>query len=225
MLSRRTFLSHRRRPRLLPHPPGRRPAAEEARRRHHRLELPLPRLAHGRAVPRRLPGPRPLAQAAVRRRVRLRGPEAEGRPERRPGRRNSASRSIPPIAEALRCGGDKLAVDAVLDHRRARQLPEEPARADAVPAVRVLQAGRGRVREGRPRRPRVQRQAPVLEVGVGQGDGRHRPQAEDSRSWPGRACRRRGGCRRSISPRGPRSRRWSASPSAGWTVTTSTPWK
>ena len=34
----------------------------------------------------------------------------------------------PTIAEALRCGGDKLAVDAVLDHRRARQLPGQRAR-------------------------------------------------------------------------------------------------
>ena len=38
----------------------------------------------------------------------------EERPEPASGRRSSASRSTRPIAEALRCGGDKLAVDAVL---------------------------------------------------------------------------------------------------------------
>ena len=37
-----------------------------------------------------------------------------GRPERGARARSSASRSIPTIAETLRCGGDKLAVDGVL---------------------------------------------------------------------------------------------------------------
>ena len=55
-----------------------------------------------------------LAPAADRRRLRLRRSDAEERPEPAAGRRSSASRSTRPIAEALRCGGDKLAVDAVL---------------------------------------------------------------------------------------------------------------
>ena len=51
---------------------------------------------------------------ADRRRLALRRPEARGRPERRSGAEHSASPSTRRIAEALRCGGDKLAVDGVL---------------------------------------------------------------------------------------------------------------
>ncbi len=45
-----------------------------------------------------------------------------GRPERRAGRAASASRSIPTIAEALRCGGSEAGRRRRLDHRRARRI-------------------------------------------------------------------------------------------------------
>ena len=60
------------------------------------------------------------------------------------------------------------------DHRRARQLPEQRVRPDEVSALRVLQAGGRRLPQGRPDGAGLQRQAPVLELGVGQGDGRDR---------------------------------------------------
>ena len=78
----------------------------------------------------------------------------------------------PTIAEALRCGGDKLAVDAVLIIGEHGNYPKSEYRSDEVPALRVLQAGDRRLPQGRPRGPRLQRQAPVVEVGMGQGDGR-----------------------------------------------------
>ncbi len=147
------------------------------------------------------------------------------RPEPRAGRRSSASPIYPTIAEALRCGGEKLAVDAVLIIGEHGNYPQKRVRPDAVPALRVLQAGDRRFQAGRPRGAGVQRQAPVVEVGVGQGDGRHVARRWDFRSWPARRCRSPGGCRRSTCPTAPRSRRCCAWPSAASTATTSTRWK
>ena len=70
----------------------------------------------------------------------------------------------PTIAETLRCGGNELAVDARPDHRRARQLPEQREGTDPLSALRVLRAVRRGLREGRPRRPGLQRQAPLLQL-------------------------------------------------------------
>ena len=75
------------------------------------------------------------------------------------------------------------------DHRRARQLSGQRIRPEEVSALRVLQAGRRRLSQGRPDRAGLQRQAPVVEVGVGQGDGRHVARAEVPVPAPVRRCR------------------------------------
>ena len=80
---------------------------------------------------------------------------------------------FPTVAEALRCGGKELAVDAVLIIGEHGEYPKNEYRPDEIPALRVLQAGHRRLPQGRPRGPGLQRQAPVVEVGVGEGDGRH----------------------------------------------------
>ena len=50
----------------------------------------------------------------------------------------------PTIAEALRCGGDRLACDAGANHRRARRVPQQRKGTKALPALRVFQ----RMRQG-----------------------------------------------------------------------------
>ena len=65
-------------------------------------------------VPRGLSPIRPLATAGRRGRVALRRSAARRRPEHRPLPRVSVFEVYPSIAEALRCGGDSLAVDGVL---------------------------------------------------------------------------------------------------------------
>ena len=87
----------------------------------------------------------------------------------RPG--STSCSSIPTIEEALTLGGSKLAVDGVVDHRRARRLPEEREGPDALPALRVFQAGGQGLRSERPQRAGVQRQAPLDELGRLPGDG------------------------------------------------------
>ena len=147
-------------------------------RRHDRVARPLARLAHGRALPARLPDRGQVAPAAVRRRVGLRRSDAQERPEPRSAPRSSASRSIRPIAEALRCGGDKLAVDAVLIIGEHGDYPRNEIGQKQYPRYEFFQAGRRGLPQGRPRRAGLQRQAPVVELGLGAGDGRHGPQAE-----------------------------------------------
>ena len=68
----------------------------------------------------------------------------------------------PSIAEALRCGGEKLAVDAVLANRRAGRLCAERKGPDPLSPVRILQAMRRGVRKGRPGGAGLQRRAPLL---------------------------------------------------------------
>ncbi len=58
---------------------------------------------------------------------------------------------FPTVAEALRCGGKELAVDAVLIIGEHGRYPEERVWPDEVPALRVLQAGDRRLPQGRPR--------------------------------------------------------------------------
>ena len=76
------------------------------------------------------------------------------------------------IAEALRCGGDKLAVDGVVIIGEHGNYPTQQERADPLSSVRVLPASHRGLRQGRPRGPGVQRQAPVLQCPEGRTDGR-----------------------------------------------------
>ena len=77
----------------------------------------------------------------------------------------------PTIREALRCGGDKLAVDAVLLIIEHGDYPRNAKGTGALSALRVLPAGGGGLRAGWARRSGVQRQAPLLRHGQGQEDG------------------------------------------------------
>ena len=131
----------------------------------------------------------------------------------------------PTIAEALRCGGDKLAVDAVLIIGEHGNYPINELGQKKYPRYEFFKQVADVFRQGRPSRPGLQRQAPVVEMGLGQGDGRHVARAEVP--VPGRlvaagdvadagdrpAVRGRG--------RGDDVRRASAAS----TATTSTPWK
>ena len=83
----------------------------------------------------------------------------------------------PTVAEALRCGGDKLAVDAVLLIGEHGDYPDQRDRPEAISAVRAVLADRQGLPGGRPHDARLQRQAPLVEVRVGQGDGRDGPRA------------------------------------------------
>ncbi len=57
-------------------------------------------------------------------------------------------------------------------HRRTRPVSAERKRPDDVPAVRVLPADRQGLQRQRAIRARLQRQAPLVEVGMGEGDVR-----------------------------------------------------
>ena len=62
-------------------------------------------------------------------RLALRRPEARGDLSREREQRHPGLKVYPTIAEALTCGGDRLAVDGVLLDRRARQLSRGTRRA------------------------------------------------------------------------------------------------
>ncbi len=81
----------------------------------------------------------------------------------------------PTIAEALRCGGDKLAVDAVLIIGEHGNYPINEIGQKQYPRYEFFKQVVDVFREGRPHGAGLQRQAPVVEVGVGQGDGRDLP--------------------------------------------------
>ena len=114
-----------------------------------------------------------VAPAAVRRRRR---PTSIRRPKDDLSRERAEEFGFtiyPTIAEALRCGGDKLAVDAVLIIGEHGNYPNNEIGQKQYPryeffkqVVDVFEKD-GRTDAG------LQRQAPVVEVGVGQGDGRH----------------------------------------------------
>ena len=118
----------------------------------------------------RLSARRQVGQARREDRLALRGSEAGRRPE--PGPR--AGVRLPGLSDhrrgaALRrrqagggCGHD---------YRRARRLSAQRERADPLSALRILSPVRGRVRKGRPRRARLQRQAPLLQLREGEVDG------------------------------------------------------
>ena len=167
----------------------------------------------------------PLASPAAGRGLGLRRSDARGRPEPpavRGVRLPDLSHDRRGPALRRRQAGRRCRAD----HRRARQLPEQRDRPDA--SIRATSSSSrsptSSAQDGRTV-PGLQRQAPVVELGLGQGDGRDLARAEASRSWPARRCRSPGGCRRSTCPTGPRSRRCCASRSAASTATTSTPWK
>ena len=121
----------------------------------------------------------------------------------------------PTIAESLRRGGDKLDVDGVLLIGGAREISAQRTGTDALSPLRILQGDRGGLQAGRPDRPRLQRQAPLLEVGVVQGDGGYGPRHGGSRFWPGPRCRSPGESPPSKCLMAPRSRKSCACPSAG----------
>ena len=149
-------------------------AREAAGRRHDGLELPLARLAHGRAVPA---SAIPSTGSWHRPPFDVVSAYVDQTPKNDLSRQRAEEFGFtiyPTIAEALRCGGDKLAVDAVLIIGEHGDYPINEHRPEAVPALRVLQAGRRGLPQGRPHGAGLQRQAPVVEVGVGEGDGRDR---------------------------------------------------
>ena len=79
----------------------------------------------------------------------------------------------PTVAEALRCGGDKLAVDAVLligehgDYPTNEIGQKQYPRYELFSQIAKVFSEDGRTDAG------LQRQAPLVEVRMGQGDGRH----------------------------------------------------
>ena len=77
----------------------------------------------------------------------------------------------PTIAEALRCGGDKLAVDAVLIIGEHGNYPRNEKGQILYPRYEFFEQCVEGLREGRPRRPGLQRQAPLLQLREGEGDG------------------------------------------------------
>ena len=106
--------------------------------------------------------------------------------------------------------------------RRARPIPAQREGPDALSALRVLPADREGLPGQRPRRAGVQRQAPLVELGVGEGDVRHVAQhglPVDGRLEPaGHVAHAVGGdaARRAASGKP------CASATAAWTATTST---
>ncbi len=95
----------------------------------------------------------------------------------------------PTIAEALTLGGSKLAVDGVMlvgEHgkypRNEKGQTKYPRYEFFQEIVKVSEVS-GRVG------PDLQRQASLLELGLGEGDVRHVAADGISRSWPARACR------------------------------------
>ena len=95
----------------------------------------------------------------------------------------------PTIAEALTLGGSKLAVDGVVLVGEHGKYPRNEKGQHAVSALRVLPADRQGFRIERPLRAGLQRQAPLLELGLGEGDVRHRARDGLPASWPARVCR------------------------------------
>ena len=93
----------------------------------------------------------------------------------------------PTIAEALTLGGSKLAVDGVVLVGEHGKYPRNEKGQTLYPRYeffkQIVEVFRdsGRVRAG------VQRQAPVLELGLGEGDVRHARARWASRSWPARS--------------------------------------
>ena len=79
----------------------------------------------------------------------------------------------PTIAEALTLGGSTLAVDGVVLIGEHGRYPRNEKRPDAVPALRVLPADREGLQGQRALGAGVQRQAPLVELGMGEGDVRH----------------------------------------------------
>ena len=69
----------------------------------------------------------------------------------------------PTIAEALRCGGDKLAVDGVVIIGEHGNYPRNDKGQILYPRYEFFRQVVDGLREGRPGRPRLQRQAPVLQ--------------------------------------------------------------
>ena len=131
---------------------------------------------------------RHMASARHEDRVAVHRPEARGRSERgtRQGvrlhglshhRRGSAVRRR---QTGRGCGAD---------HRRARRLSAQREGPDPLSALRVLQAVRRGVREGRPRGSRLQRQASLLELRESEVDGGCVQAAAASRCWRVLRCR------------------------------------
>src|SRR6185503_15610340 len=87
--------------------------AEATGHRHDGMALHVARLAHGRALPGRLSNQGQMASSAARRGLRLRRSDAKNDLSRRRAE-EFGFKIYPTVADALRCGGDKLAVDAVL---------------------------------------------------------------------------------------------------------------
>ena len=72
------------------------------------------------------------------------------------------------IAEALTLGTGKLAVDGVVLVGEHGNYPAQREGPDQVPALRIFQADRRSLPLQRPQRPRVQRQASLVELGLGE---------------------------------------------------------
>ena len=82
----------------------------------------------------------------------------------------------PTIAEALRVGGDRLAVDAVLSIGEHGKYPNNAKSAGGISPQAILRRDRGRVPPERGDGAGVQRQASVVSGRLGARDGRHGPE-------------------------------------------------
>ena len=104
-------------------------------------------------------------------------------------KRFPSMKMYPTIAEALTLGGSKLAVDGIVVIGEHGKYPRNEKGQTQYPRYEFFQEIFKVLRVKRPRRADLQRQAFVVEVGMGEGDVRHGPRTGRRRSWPGRACR------------------------------------
>ena len=91
----------------------------------------------------------------------------EGDLSREPRRAFPSMKIYPTIAEALTLGGSKLAVDGVVVVGEHGNYPRNEKGQTKYPRWRVLRADREGLQGQRPLRPDVQRQASLVELGLG----------------------------------------------------------
>ena len=89
-------------------------------------------------------------------------------------KRFPSMKMYPTIAEALTLGGSKLAVDGIVVVGEHGKYPRNEKGQTQYPRYEFFQEIFKVLRVQRPRRSHLQRQAPVVEVGMGEGDVRHR---------------------------------------------------
>ena len=103
--------------------------------------------------------------------------------------RHPGMKIYPTIAEALTAGGDKLAVDGVVMVGEHGNYPRNEKGQTKYPRCEFFEQVAKVFRDSGALRAGLQRQAPLVELGVGAQDVRHLPRDGISRSWPAPACR------------------------------------